>query len=128
MKKVIVLIISIAATVLFSCEGGTTFTKNIENRTPETIQVKLHTIYGNIDETVINPNESKRIFWDDQIGSFVANSYTCTQLIDSVEINITNGKVLLKDIMNSDNWVRKSEGGRNSREDCLFVISIEDIK
>lgn len=44
MKKVIVLIISIAATVLFSCEVGTTFTKNIENCTPETIQVKLHTM------------------------------------------------------------------------------------
>ena len=52
----------------------------------------------------------------------------CTQLIDSVEISITNNKILTKDIMNSNNWQRMSKGGRNSKEDCLFIISDEDIQ
>ena len=115
-------------TILSSCEGGTTFTKSIENRTTETIRVKLQTIYSSQDEITINPNESKQIFRDDQMGRFVDNSYMCTQLIDSVEISITNNKILTKDIMNSNNWQRMSKGGRNSKEDCLFIISDEDIQ
>lgn len=129
MKNLFVLITSISAIfILPSCEGGTTFTKSIDNRTSDTVRVKLHTIYDSKDEITINPNESKQIFWDDQMGSFVVDSYTCTQLIDSVEISITDNKVLTKDIMDSNNWERLSEGGRNSKEDCLFIISEENIQ
>jgi hypothetical protein len=129
MKNLFVLITSISAIfILPSCEGGTTFTKSIDNRTSDTVRVKLHTIYDSKDEITINPNESKQIFWDDQMGSFVGDSYTCTQLIDSVEISITDNKVLTKDIMDSNNWKRLSEGGRNSKEDCLFIISEENIQ
>jgi hypothetical protein len=129
MNRVYAFIVSMTViTILSSCEGGTTFTKSIENRTTETIRVKLQTIYSSQDEITINPNESKQIFWDDQMGRFVDNSYMCTQLIDSVEISITNNKILTKDIMNSNNWQRMSKGGRNSKEDCLFIISDEDIQ
>lgn len=129
MKNLFVLITSISAIfILPSCEGGTTFTKSIDNRTSDTVRVKLHTIYDSKDEITINPNESKQIFWDDQMGNFVGDSYTCTQLIDSVEISITDNKVLTKDIMDSNNWERLSEGGRNSKEDCLFIISEENIQ
>ena len=129
MNRVYAFIVSMTViTILSSCEGGTTFTKSIENRTTETIRVKLQTIYSSQDEITINPNESKQIFWDDQMGRFVDNSYMCTQLIDSVEISITNNKILTKDIMNSNNWQRMSKGGRNSKEDCLFIISDEGIQ
>ena len=129
MKNLFVLITSISAIfILPSCEGGTTFTKSIDNRTSDTVRVKLHTIYDSKNEITINPNESKQIFWDDQMGSFVDDYYTCTQLIDSVEISITDNKVLTKDIMDSNNWERLSEGGRNSKEDCFFIISEENIQ
>jgi len=129
MKNLFVLITSISVIIILpSCEGGTTFTKSIDNRTSDTVRVKLHTIYDSKNEITINPNESKQIFWDDQMGSFVDDYYTCTQLIDSVEISITDNKVLTKDIMDSNNWERMSEGGRNSKEDCLFIISEENIQ
>ena len=129
MKKIVVLTLAITGIILLSsCEGGTTFIKKIDNRTDETISVKLHTIYGSNDETTINPNEIKQLFWDDQMGNFVDNSYTCTQFIDSIEIHISNNKVLTKDIMDSNNWERVSKGGRNSMEDCKFVIFSEDIQ
>ena len=98
---------------LISCEGGTTFTKTIDNETAESITIKLTTIYGSNEPVTIMSNESKAIFWDDQMGSFVDNSFTCTQIIDSVEITITNSKTLTKDIMNPDNWIRESKDGRN---------------
>lgn len=129
MNKLFVLILSISASILFSsCEGGTTFTKSIDNRSTETIQVMLKSIYGNSEETTILPNESKQIFWDDQMGFFVDDSYTCTQLIDSIKLTITNNKVLTKDIMDPENWTRNSTNGRNSREDCLFTLTNNDLQ
>lgn len=129
MKNKIALIVLITViTILSSCEGGTTFTKSVDNNSSETITIKLHTIYGTNDAVTINPNESKQIYWDDQMGRFVDDAYTCTQFIDSVEISIINNKVLTKDIMNSNNWTNTSKGGRNSREDCKFSISNEDLQ
>lgn len=115
--------------ILFlSCEGGTTFTKTIDNKSSESITVKLITIYGSNTHLTIETNESKEIYWDDQIGSFVDDSYTCTQIIDSVEIKVTNNKTLIKDIRNPDNWIRKSKDGRNSREDCIFKVTNNDLQ
>ena len=114
--------------LLTSCEGGTTFTKTIENRSSESITVKLFTIYGSYESLTVNSNVSKEIYWNDQMGSFVDDGYTCTQIIDSVEITITNNKTLTKSIMNPDNWIRESKDGRNSREDCIFIITDDDIQ
>ena len=129
MRKIFFLLTSITVvTYLSSCEGGTTFTKTVDNERAESITIKLTTIYGNSDSVTIMSNESKEIFWDDQMGSFVDNSFTCTQMIDSVEITITNSKTLTKDIMNPDHWTRESKEGRNSREDCTFTIKEDDIQ
>ena len=114
--------------LLTSCEGGTTFTKTIDNRSSESITVQLFTIYGSYESLTVNSNVSKEIYWNDQMGSFVDDSYTCTQIIDSVEITITNNKTLTKSIMNPDNWIRESKDGRNSREDCIFIITDDDIQ
>ncbi len=114
--------------LLTSCEGGTTFTKTIDNKSSETITVKLFTIYGINEPATINSNESKEIYWDDQMGSFVDDSYSCLQIIDSVELSITNNKVLIKDIMDSNKWIRESKDGRNSREDCTFIITNGDLQ
>lgn len=114
--------------LLTSCEGGTTFTKTIDNRSSESITVQLFTIYGSYESLTVNSNVSKEIYWNDQMGSFVDDGYTCTQIIDSVEITITNNKTLTKSIMNPDNWIRESKDGRNSREDCIFIITDDDIQ
>lgn len=120
--------ILVIVVILTSCEGGTTFTKTIENKTSETITVKLFTTLGTQDPVSLSPNETKQVFWDDQMGRFTDNSYTCTTSIDSVQVSITNGKTLIKDIMNPDNWIRESKGGRNSKEDCTFIIKNSDLQ
>jgi hypothetical protein len=128
MKYTIVFFALMAITLFSACEGGTTFSKRIENRSSETIKVKLFTVFGPADETTILPNESKQIFWYDKMGLFVDEAYTCVQLIDSIELEITNNYSLVKDIMNPDYWERVSKGGRNSTEDCVFVISSDDLQ
>ena len=127
-KKTLRVATLFVAICLASCEGGTTFTKTIENKTSQTITVRLFSIYGAKDTVSLSPNESKQIFIDDQMGSFTDKSYTCTTFIDSVQVTITNGKTLIKDIKNSNNWIRESKGGRNSREDCTFIITNSDIQ
>ena len=78
-------LISVGIISLFfwtSCEGGTFFTKTIDNKSSETITVKLFTIYGDNNTVMINSNEAKEIYWDDHIGSFVDENYNCTEMID----------------------------------------------
>jgi hypothetical protein len=120
-------IIATGFLALSSCEGGTTFTKTIENKSSESITVRVYSIYGAGESVTINANESAQIYWDDQMGFFVDNSYTCTNLIDSIAVSISNNKTLLKDVMNADNWIRESKDGRNSREDCTFAFTDNDL-
>jgi hypothetical protein len=127
--KVMNLLVSVTLLIaLSSCEGGTTFTKTIENKSSEEISFKMFTIYGSNNSYVINPNESKEVYWDDQMGAFVDASYSCTLEIDSVQLTISNGRILKKDIMDDENWIRISKDGRNSREDCIFIIVDEDLQ
>jgi hypothetical protein len=111
-----------------ACEGGTTFTKYIDNKTSETITIKLFTNFGPSEEVTVNPNERKIIFWNDQERIFTDDSYTCTYLIDSIHVNISNGKTLLKNIMDSNNWSRDSKGGRNAKEICIITITNNDLQ
>lgn len=111
-----------------ACEGGTTFTKSIDNRTSEIITIQLFTSDGAYEQLSIKSNEIQEIYWNDRLGSFVDESYTCLQEIDSFDITISNNKELIKDIMEPDNWSKTSKDGRNSREDCIFTILNEDIQ
>jgi hypothetical protein len=114
--------------LITACEGGTTFTKVINNKSSESITIVIYTRYGSTGEMVINAHEYKTVFTDEQNRSFVGDSFNCTSLIDSVDFNISNGKILIKDIMNSANWIQKSTKGRNSREDCIFEITDNDLQ
>jgi len=89
--------------LITACEGGTTFTKVINNKSSESITIVIYTRYGSTGEMVINAHEYKTVFTDEQNRSFVGDSFNCTSLIDSVDFNISNGKILIKDIMNSAN-------------------------
>lgn len=129
MKNIaLLLFVILIMSFIAGCEGGTTFTKKVENNTDNEITILLYTIYGPTESHIILPNESKVIYWDDQMGIFVGESYTCTQIIDSVDISISVNKALIKDILDPDNWTRISKDGRNSKEECIFVISPDDIQ
>ena len=116
--------------IFAACEGGTTFEKDFVNNSSETITIDMFisslTSYQETFE--IAPNESKTIFWDDQMGRFTDDSYTCLNEIDSVHISISNGKTLTRDFMNADNWEHSSKDGRNSRETCTFTIDDEHLE
>ncbi|MEE4176319.1 MAG: hypothetical protein V2I46_02295 [Bacteroides sp.] len=130
MKKENLYVFVAIALMLFlgSCEGGTTFTKTLDNRSSEDITVKLYTHFGESSPVTVNSNEKKEIYWDDRMGHFVDETYTCTQIIDSVAIRVTNDKVLVIDFLDPANWTRESRDGRNAREDCTFVVTDEHLE
>lgn len=114
--------------IMTACEGGTTFTKFVTNNSSEIVTLELFTVYGGSEEIAVNPSESKTVFWDDQVRTFTDDSYTCTNLIDSIHLSISNGKTLVKDIMDPNNWIRETKGGRNAKENCTFTISNNDLQ
>ena len=115
------------ALFLISCEGGTTFTKTIHNNSSYTITVSLYSILNGTSISTIPSLAYEEFYWDDQERRFVDDSYSCTQEFDSLIVSVSKDKTLLKDIMNPNNWVKNSSGGRMSREDCVFIISNDDI-
>jgi hypothetical protein len=128
-QSIIKVVLVMGIILLIGCEGGTTFTKTIHNQSSETITITVYSSYsGGQTDHMINPNESKQIYWDDQMGSFVDESYNCTQEFDSLAVTISNNKVLTKDILNPDNWLVESKDGRNSREDCTFEFDDSDLE
>lgn len=129
MVKVIYKSLLFVGLILFcACEGGTTFTKIIDNQSSENIKIKTFSIYGFEQVTEINSGESKNVYWDDQMGRFTDSTYHCTQEFDSIHVEISNNKILVKDIMLFDNWTKESSGGRNSKEECTFSISDDDVQ
>jgi hypothetical protein len=92
------------------------------------LTVKLFTTYGVRDPVTVPAGESTEIFWDDQVGFFVDDSHTCTEFIDSVQVTVTNGRTLAKDLLDSDQWEKSTRSGRNSRVDCTFVLTEADLE
>jgi hypothetical protein len=114
--------------ILNSCEGGTTFTKKVHNKSSDTLIVTTYSTFANNMPVTIVPGASKEIFWWDQMGHFVDDAYTCTGELDSLNISVSGGKTLLTDPMDVDYWIRESRDGRNSREDCTFTVTDEDLQ
>ncbi len=114
--------------VLVSCEGGTTFTKEIVNQSTATIEVEVFLLSREGESYVINPGDSAQVYWDDYLGRFVDETYTCTNELDSIVLSTSDGRELVKNILDGSNWERNSQGGRNSKEDCVFYITDDDLE
>lgn len=120
--------IFMASTLFFSCEGGTTFTKIVANYSSDTIVLRLNqSKILSSDTFTISPNELKTVFVLDIERGFADDTYQCTSEIDSVSISTTANKIVKKDFMDSDNWDRQSENGRNAQEICIFTLTDSDF-
>ncbi|MEZ4930610.1 MAG: hypothetical protein R2788_00575 [Saprospiraceae bacterium] len=101
----------------------------IKNDSSETVTVKLYQSVLSNDQTFnIGPKQKKTIFWTDNERRFVDETYECTAEIDSVELSVSNGKKLMKSMLDNNNWDKDSKGGRNSMEKCTFTITDSDLE
>jgi hypothetical protein len=115
--------------LLNACEGGTTYSKAIENHSSETLTLEIYSAYGGSESPIsIEPNSNKDIWVDYQQGSFAGNDYNCTQEFDSVKVIVSNNKTLATDMMEPNNWYNESSDGRNAKESCTFEVVDQDLE
>lgn len=131
MNKIIQLFLGCAIVLsMASCEGGTTFTKSINNTSSETLSVIAHASDGTrLGEVAILPGDEKQVYWNDKQGEFATENYSCTEELDSINVSVSNGKVLILDLMDSENWnIVSSADGKDERKDCTATISDSDLQ
>ncbi len=112
--------------LLYGCEGGTTFTKSIQNLTNEPFQLTVR-MENSSDTFQIEPMEELQFYWSDQMGYFTDDSYACVHEIDTISLQLIQGGSILIDPMDPASWMKLSESGRNSKEDCILIITPSDI-
>ena len=129
MKSQLTRLLLILLTVtLASCEGGTTFTKKIENQSEDTLTVFIYSYADQKGPLSVPPGTAREIFWSDRMGMFVGEDYTCTDEIDSLAILVEGGKMITFDPLDDNRWFMEQKGGRNARVICTLVISGRDLQ
>lgn len=122
------LLYAILFLILFgACEGGTTFIKSVSNQSSEQVEIQLFLKDRPAKTYTIAKGTSVEIFIEDHERVFVDDTYQCTHEFDSVKISVSNGKTLHKDFLDSNNWQQQSSGGANSKEECTFIITSQDL-
>lgn len=127
-KQLLLATIGFATVLLSGCEGGTTYTKTVDNRSTDTIAIQIWTYFGNTDTLMVAPETIREVYWNDLMGQFTDETYDCLEMVDSIYIDVLGPRELTKDIMDPSQWERESTGGRNSREDCTFIITESDLQ
>jgi hypothetical protein len=114
---------------LLSCEGGTTFTKTLVNRSDVAVTLRTtETIAAFTDSFTVQPQTSQTIYFSDRMGLFVTDLYPCLSEFDSLFVELPDTLVLLKNILDESNWEKELTGGRNAQAICTFVIEAGDIQ
>ena len=128
MKKT-VLSFALITTLLFAaCEGGTTYIKTFSNQSNDTITVELLMKDGVDQNYSFPPGTSSDIYWRDWQGSFPGDGYTCVSDIDTMIIDVSGGKTLIKDPFDDSNWELDAQDGRNTERFCTFTVNPDDVQ
>jgi len=114
---------------LISCEGGTTYTKSIQNDSSETLNVTTFSYYlGQQGFDGIQSGETREVYFIDLERQFSGPNYNCTEDVDSISVLTNSGKTLVQNILSREDWTRESMGGRMSREDCVITLTDSDFE
>ena len=129
MKPTFASSIVLVALMLCSCERGTTFYKTLLNNSDIPITI---TVYDNVSRTnevtTIDASSSADVYIYDLLGAFPDDSYRCLQEIDSFHIALPDDKILVKDIMNEENWSKEITGKKSLLAKCTLVVEQSDIQ
>jgi hypothetical protein len=112
-----------------SCDYYTTYTLCIDNKTNDTIVFYLSGqskyIHGNNDSIVCLP-QINNIYYN--VNGRYVKDFTCSSEMnkDEIKVKIFSGKVLTKNIWESNNW--DCNGNNKDGWKMIFIITENDLK
>lgn len=117
--------------MLISCEGGTTYTKTISNKSNDTLTILIFSQWEYMEDSIVLlPDKTETIFFSDKLGGD-ETPIICTAEFDSINVLIPDNKVLKKDILDNSNWdfhLNSKKNGRFVNQYCEFEIQSDDIE
>ena len=121
----------LSATLFCSCEGETTWIKQIDNQSNFDVTVSYYDSYSSEDASkVVDAHTTEIIFYGEKRGGD-DTPLDCLEYLDDLEVVLDSGAVLTKDINDSGNWEReiseKNLGGVVNQT-CRFSIENDDFE
>ena len=119
--------------MLFSaCEGGTDAHKEFINNTNSDLQL---IIYRNdaimttdaVDTILVSANQHTDYYVGGGDRQFF-DYPDCLTEIDSIQVTVADGKTLIKNLMDVENWSKETSGNRSILHNCIIEINPEDIQ
>ena len=119
-----------ALSVLSSCEGETTWIKQIDNRSNHLMTVTYHDDYAGTDVTkIVDPHTTEVIFYGEKAGGD-ETAAGCLDFMSDITITLNVGVTLVKDFEDENNWdysaSEKNLGGVVNQT-CRFVVDNDDF-
>lgn len=119
------------AALLFSCKGETSYTSRIDNYSNDIITFSIYRDHREIPDTVmLAPGKSYTLSVTTSDGK-VLDAPACTGNLDSLKAMTLDGKILVKDILDPDEWnyrMIEDKTGRSADHFCDFEIFQKDLK
>lgn len=128
MRSQLLFLVLIIVVLLGACEKrSSVYIKRIDNQTTDTINFYFLGVYNSKtygDTLIVLPNENKKILYFEETG-VVYGSQGCIVFNDSIQVEISGGKQLLKDLRKEKDWNHKEIG---REQICTFKITPADIQ
>lgn len=120
-----------SATLLCSCEGETTWIKQIDNQSNYRITVQYYDSYDSADAIkVVDAHTTEVIFYGEKRGGD-DTPLPCLEYLDDLEVVLDTGIVLTKDINDSGNWdldITEKNLGGVVNQTCRFSVGNDDFE
>lgn len=107
---------------------GSIYIKRIDNQTTDTLNFYFFGVYnrGTYGDTlIVAPNENKSILYFAEEGGIIYSQQNCVVVDDSIQVYLTRGRTLSKDLRKEEDWDYTEIG---SEQICTFTVTPSDIQ
>jgi hypothetical protein len=130
-KTTFSLLIFSVALLLSSCEGETTWIKQIDNQSNHLVTVTYTDgLAGGTVTKAVDPHTSEVIFYGEKKGGD-ETPVPCLEYLSDLVVTLDSGVVLVRDINSEDNWdysASEKTLGSVVNQTCRFVVVNADFE
>jgi len=126
MKKFALILITFLS---FGCDTIHEYSQTVNNMTPQTITLFFFegSLFQYSDSIIILPNTEVVLYDYSSIGG-EPDGFGCKLTSGEVEVFVSGGLELAKDITDENNWVQNLSGKKSVVEICVFEIRETDLQ